>query len=368
MKRNIIALVGGWMMAATVSAQTFGEMIYNTNKYELDDMVVVTSYHKGIPTGKFHVTGDDKIRIMKAVGFIQEVCKPEYVRKEDAITIVPLYSYARNLAPLDSADTYEIAPFLRDRKNPFGPALDWKGEYMSDIGGIVISADKNDSTVVFGTVCSAGDPTKRDHFYRMDSIFSYPYQYLGTVAEKPSAERVQALRTLVQQIERYRTGFYYYGDEWTLDKKGGAVIQWYTDGKCVMKGVIDSDKLLARLYKYFPTLAKDYTGRGFYRCSRFKDGYKSGLTFTTAYEGLVNVYEDISKGDFVKIMFPGRETRLDVSGLLIQTGEENGRVYGLYGEDTAGYPYLFYNDDANTRKMVKWMKKHLTEVIKIKIK
>lgn len=335
-----------------MNAQAFGELYQAKGKYEKTDSVYVTKYVDGVPAGRYMVTGDDKLRIMKAIGFILDVYEPEKVKMMDAITTRQPYAYLRNVAPMDKGVVYEAAPFLRYQMAPYGEMTGYEPEKRSHIGGILIHADKNDSTVVLGTVNRTADGK--------DTLFTYPLQYVKAMPVKGEAtlDEVQALREVMKKVDGYAQKYVYYGTRWELLEHGFAKVSWYKDGLLKRKTSIRTVNLMSTLNHYLRTLLIDETGRGYGGCIVLPHGYKVGMTTDDFTRDTHNRYKELIKEDCVIIEFPGRVDKVNCKGLLIQLGKTPARVYGLTDDGIVGAPFLYYTKSKNTRKFNAWLKKN----------
>lgn len=333
-------------------AQTFGDMYRAKGKYEIQDTVYVTKYVNGVPHRNYRVTGDDKLRIMKAIGFMLDVYTAETVPAEDRITTAPLYAYMRNVAPLDSGTVYEIAPFFRYQMAPYRNFYGNGRRNRSHIGGILIREDKNDSTVVLGTVHRS--------VQGRDSVFAYPYQYVKAVPVQGQGtlDEVQALRKLMKRMHKYEIPFVGYGTPWQLENPGMVTVKWYRKGVVKRQRTIHSDRLMPMLGGYLRTIDIDKTGRSCYRTVVLPGGYRPGMVAHDFTRECHNSYADIIKGDCIEIVFPSMVRDKHLGGLLITTGDTPAVVYGLMDNDIVGAPYLFYSDRYTTRRLSTWLKEN----------
>lgn len=333
-------------------AQAFGGLYQSAGRYEIPDTVFVTKYVDGVPSNTYTVTGDDKLRIMKAIGFIIDDHQPELVSKEDALTRRQPYSYLRNVAPIDKGVVFEIAPFYRYQMLPYKNITGNVPEHRSHVGGIVITANRNDSTVVFGTVAHrADDRTTR---------FNYPLQYIKAEPSegKNTWKNVQELRNVLKCLKKYECDFIYYGTSWAIAKSGEAQIKWYKKGFVEKQSTISTDKLMPWLKSYLRTLYIDKSGRGYGNSIVIPGGYKSGMTADDFTRDTHNRYEELVKQDCIEILFPEEIEYPHVKGILIQLGKKPARVYGLIDEEVVGAPYLFYTDRTATKSFSRWLKQN----------
>lgn len=335
-----------------MQAQAFGELYESGGRYEIADTVFVTKYIDGVPANTYTVTGDDKLRIMKAVGFIIDDHQPELVDVQDALTRRQPYSYLRNVAPIDKGVVYEIAPFHRYQMLPFRRIAGTGVHHRSHVGGILITGDRRDSTVVFGTVALRPEG--------QTTLFNYPLQY---VKAEPSEGRatwrnVQALRKLMPRLFRYEDSFVYNGTPWELRQSGQVRVNWYKKGVLKRQSTIASDTFMPWLNAYLRSLYVDKTGRGYGSNIVIPGGYRPGMTADDFTRDTHNRYEELIKKDCIEILLPGEVTFPHVRGILIQLGKQPARVYGLIDERLVGAPFLFYNDRNATARFNRWLKQN----------
>lgn len=333
-------------------AQAFGDLYRSIGRYEISDTVFVTRYMDGVPSHTYTVTGDDKLRIMKAIGFIVDDHQPELVGMQDALTRRQPYSYLRNVAPIDKGVVYEIAPFLRYQMLPYRLITGTGVQHRSHIGGILITGDRRDSTVVFGTVAHRPDG--------QTTLFNYPLQYVRAV---PSEGRytwsnVQALRNLMSRLDRYAGTFVHYGTPWQLQQSGQVRVNWYKGGVLKRQSTIASDTFMPWLNGYLRSLYIDRTGRGYGSSIVIPGGYRSGMTADDFTRDTHNRYHELIRQDCIEILLPAEVKSPHVRGILIQLGKQPARVYGLTDEKIVGEPYLFYTDRTATTRFNRWLKKN----------
>lgn len=333
-------------------AQAFGDLYQSRGNYEIPDTVFVTKYMNGVPSNIYTVTGDDKLRIMKAIGFIIDDHQPELVSTSDALTRRQPYAYLRNVAPIDRGVVYEIAPFLRYQMLPYKLMTGNTPEHRSHIGGILITANPNDSTVVFGTVAH------RQH--GQSTLFNYPLQYIKAEPSEGRStwQNVNELRKLMKRLPRYETRFIHYGTPWQLRTSGPVRVNWYKRGVLERHSTIASDIIMPWLNSYLRSLYIDKTGRGYGNTIVVPGGYKSGMTADDFTRDTHNRYDEIIKGDCIEIILPDIVEHPHVRGIIIQLDNKPARVYGLIDEKLVGAPYLFYTDRTAFKRFNRWLKKN----------
>ena len=333
-------------------AQTYGQMYNAVGQYEMDSTVLVTKYVKGVPQENYKVTGDDKLRIMKAIGDIMERYQAEEVPVEDSISVFPLYAYHRNVAELDKGVVYEIAPFKCYQMTPYRNLKGTKRRNHMPIGGILISAEKKDSTVVLGTVHGRTQGKK--------NYYAYPYQYVKAIPVKgqQTLEQVKTLRKIMKKLHKHKITFPHYISTWEIEEPGVATIKWHKNGVVTRIQNIHSDKLMPVLENYLQTTAIDKTGRGYYQTLVVPNGYRTGMTAENFTKETYNSYKDILKKEAIEICLPSKIKNINNKGIIIQTGNITNRIYGVGDNEIVGPPYLFYTDKSKTRNFNTWLKKN----------
>lgn len=336
--------------ALQMHAQAFGDIFQSSGKYEITDTVYVTRYENGVPARSYTVTGDDKLRIMKAIGFIIDDYRTAEIPLTDPLLRKQPYSYMNSVAPLDKGTVYEIAPFYRYLRSPYRLFTGDAVHRRSHVGGILITGEKNDSTVIFGTVARGVEGR--------DSVFNYPLQYINgvPVEGKATLTQVQALRNLMKRMYRYSTGFSFFGTELQLPDTGDVRIVHRKKGIIVKQRTLPAVNVKPYLGNYLRTLYVDNTGRGYARSMVMPGGYKAGLTADDFTRDSYSAYHDIIKGDCIEIVYPSSLQQWNVKGFLIQINAGPARVYGLADDTVLGWPYLFYTDDTTTRRFARWFK------------
>lgn len=348
--RKTFILLTALCCTLQMHAQTFGDLYQSRERYEMSDTVYVTRYMNGVPSDTYTVTGDDKLRIMKAVGFIIDGHQPELVNKEDALLRRQPYAYLRNVAPLDKGIVYEIAPFFRYQMLPYRNLTGNMPEQRSHVGGILITGETGDSTVVFGTVA-------RRHEGNV-TVFNYPLQYIKAQPAEGHATlvHVQELRRLMKRMYRHESNFLLYGTTWTLKENGTATVRWYRNGVLERQSAISSDRLMPWLNGYLHTLYFDLTGRGYASTVVLPGGYRTGMTADDFTRESYNRYDELIKRDCIEIVLPSEVEYPHVCGLVIQLADKPSRVYGLLNGTLVGAPYLFYTNRTSTNRFNRWLK------------